>query len=297
MRRGTSDKAVITSEIVETAGGGKSGGQVIGINLGWDFCAEHEQGLKGLKYSFGIPERAMRRRDVRRLVQENLVGANARTVTKVPRELQLLELGDYAYLIFADLHWMKKEDLTEKFLNDILEAYGDEELATAWSEGVDGSGQFGVRMKNDAFNLGTMVLGQIYEAFKRRDVMIFSMGTGSNNPFARPGLVIAIRSRVPEEWLTKMKESDEDYLNLTEAAEKTGIEAKLKAAGKRYFALSPRWASSIKSTSDGEVKSQHSVIFWLNPHERENNFGWYTVEQLMDWIDGKGPIPKVRTTA
>lgn len=297
MRRGHSDKQVITSEIVETADGRKSGGQVIGINLGWDFCAEHERGIKGLKQAFGIPDKA-HRRGIRRLIQGDIVGADARTVTKVPRELQLFELGGYAYLIFADLRWMKREDLNEKFFNDILEADGDEELATAWYEGGSGSGQFGVRIKNDALNTGSMVLGQIYEAFKRRDAMIFSMGSGTNNPFARAGLTIAIRSRVPEEWLKKMKEADEDYLNLQEASAKTGIEAKLKVADKRYFALSPRWASSIRR----ETTSQYPVVYWLNPFEqRENNSGYFTVEELIDWIEGKGPIPKfesvTRTTA
>ncbi len=64
-------------------------------------------------------------------------------------------------------------------------------------------------------------------------------------------------------------------------------------AKKGYYALQPMWASKIKSTKDGEIKTQYPVVFFLNPiNQNECNFGWFTVEQLLDWIDGKGPIPK-----
>lgn len=288
MRRSMSDKGVITSEIVEVADGRKTGGQVIGINLGWDFCAEHEWGVKDLNRAFGIPGKPERRSGVHGLVSGDLVGADTRTVTKVPKDLKFFEnIDGYAYLFFSSsISWIveRESDLTAEGLakrfDDALESSRDEDLSTAWS-----GNSFGIRMKNDALNLGTMVLGQIYEAFASRDAMIFFSGKG--NPFANKGLVLAIRSRVPEEILNQMRE----------AVEKTGIEEKLKANDKRYFALSPRWASSIKSTSDGEVKTTHPVIFWLNPMKQDqNNFGWFTVEQLTEWIDGKGPIPKTRST-
>jgi hypothetical protein len=33
-------------------------------------------------------------------------------------------------------------------------------------------------------------------------------------------------------------------------------------------------------------------MYFLNPmRQQENNFGWFTVEELEQWMEGKGPIP------
>ena len=56
----------------------------------------------------------------------------------------------------------------------------------------------------------------------------------------------------------------------------------MEKAGKKYFALSPRWKDDNKK----------EVIFWLNPYHQDiDNFGWFTVEDLKDWAKGKGKIP------
>jgi hypothetical protein len=65
----------------------------------------------------------------------------------------------------------------------------------------------------------------------------------------------------------------------------------LTKAKKKWFALSPKWSGEIKSTVNGEINTQFDVIFWLNPMDQHtNNAGWWTVEQLMQWGEGKGPV-------
>lgn len=93
--------------------------------------------------------------------------------------------------------------------------------------------------------------------------------------------MIAIASRlsqaVTDDWL----QADLEDKNLKEEVLATGIEEKLHLAGKRYFALSPR------REKDG------GIIFWLNPMEQDkNNYGWFKLAQLEQWIKNKGPIPK-----
>jgi len=276
MRRGSQEAIVITSPIVETEGR-KSGGQIIGVSLGWDWVPEHEWGISGICGRFGVPGKSSR----------GCVGADVRTITKVPDELKFFDnLDGYAYLMFTDsFSYTKPEDFTAKNFNRMLRLYDEkEDFSTAWSER-----DFGVRMKNDdALNIGGSVLGQIYDAFTKRDGMIF-LG-GQKGPFGNRGLVLSIRSRMPADFLEKMKAADEDYLNLLDASEKTGIKQKLEAAGKNYYALSPRWSTGFK---DDDTKTEHPVVYWLNPEDqRGNNAGWFTVEQLLEWIDGKGPIPK-----
>ena len=280
MRRATTDKKIIVKA---------SDGQVIGINLGWDFIAEHEWGINTINRAFGIPGKPERR-----LLSGDLVGADVRTVTNVPAEFALFEAGyAYSYLLFdVSIGCMKDGELTVERLNKMLEAYkGDEELTTAWCRD-----SFGIRMKNNGLgfiNSGTSVLAQIYDAFANCDSMIFLGGDDRNNVFARRGLTLAIRSRVTEEDLLQMREADKDYLDLVEAVEKTGIENKLAAAGKRYHRLLPSWTSDTSIKPNGKLlKTTHPIFFWLNPVGQDrNSFGWYTVEQLLEWIDGKGPIP------
>ena len=76
-------------------------------------------------------------------------------------------------------------------------------------------------------------------------------------------------------------DADEDYHKLKLAAESTGLEAYLKSRGKRWFALSPRWANDEKS----------GVRFWLNPQEQQKySAGWFTVDELREWADERGPV-------
>lgn len=296
MRRGSQDAELITSQIVDQPEGNKkSGGQIIGVNLGWSFCAEHEWGIDGIRRAFGIPGEPERRRGTRDLMQSDLVGAEVRTITKVPKSLIFREFESAVYLVYSSYY--EVEEPSQEYLDRMMEIRSDSEsdLQTAWSRG-----SFGIHLKkdqSDVLTTRTMVLGQLYEALRRKDAMIF-IG-GRSNPFGNGGLVIAIRSRVPADALRQMKESDENYLDLIDAVEKvekeTGLKAKLEAAGRKYFYLSPRWAKDVQL--NGET-TEHPVVFWLNPYEqRKNNSGYYTVEQLLDWIEGKGPIPKSEAEA
>jgi hypothetical protein len=54
------------------------------------------------------------------------------------------------------------------------------------------------------------------------------------------------------------------------------------------MALRPSWVSDKK-----EANTIYDVHYWLNPSDQNNdNYGWYTVEDLMLWAVNNGPIPK-----
>ncbi len=209
MRRGTQDAFITTSPIAEVETG-KSGGQIIGVSLGWDFIAEHEHGISGIMRAFGILGKP----------QRGLVGADVHTVTKVSAELRFFDnLDGYAYLMFTDLFgYREPEHLTAKTFNRMLCLHDErEEFSTAWS-----ASDFGVRIKNDdIFNIGGSVLGQIYDAFTKLDGMIF-LG-GKKRPFSNLALVLSIRSRMHADFLERMKATDEDYLRLIDVDENTGV--------------------------------------------------------------------------
>jgi hypothetical protein len=129
---------------------------------------------------------------------------------------------------------------------------------------------------------------------------------GGGGVFQNAGLCFAIINKIPEKNLKEMRDGDIDREKLNHASEATGIKKKIDEANEQwrniqevesgrscydrkwgYYALSPRWANS-----DEKKKTKHPVVYWLNPmHQDRNNFGWFTVEDLEKWLEGKGPIP------
>lgn len=263
---------------------------VVGINLGADFCAEHEGGLGSLGQDFGLPERTTRK----------VYGIKRRTATKQHPGLRLVTYGKYTYLVaMPEYRWQSvncREDL-DRFM-EVGPHHDDEELVTAWAPGI-GSGEFAIRVSTPD---GASKLQELYSAANRKKIFManpdIAIAFGGGGPFENSGLTLLIPSRIPAEILESMAARDLDHLDLRDAAEATGIEAKLKAAGKKWFALTPGWASWLESTRDGEVETAHKVVFFLNPiDQRNNNCGWYTVEQLEQWAEDKGPIPAERKHA
>ena len=126
------------------------------------------------------------------------------------------------------------------------------------------------------------------------------------NPFSRSGVIIAITSRMPAEAREEIDKSDSETQRLKEAVEKTGIKELIQAKkdalqswgyGPAYHALAPKWAESIRTIQrdDKEVtlSTKHPVVFFLNPaRQKEFNHGWFTVEELEQWLEGEGPVIK-----
>lgn len=239
-------------------------GDFVGFNLGTGICAEHESGIAGLKRDFGLAPKVTR----------ECFGADARTVTVVPtdRTLRFHRQGETRYLVYTQRLRDEPNVLPVSFYDRLLGAH-DRELTTAW----DGQ-SFGIRVRGQLAS----ELKLLFDAFIDRQAMIF---TGPSNPFGGGGVIIAIRSAVDIRTLTLMAAADLSYLDLLDAAAATGIAERLKRAGKRYYALSPRWANEQKT----------DIVLWLNPMDQgRNNSGWFTVADLDDWIAGKGKIPIAR---
>lgn len=242
----------------------KIDGQLVGFDLGADFCAEHEWGIKGIRRAFQL--------------NDDKIGIDKRMITVIPKALvykdmtyenmkcHLLVLIPYCY--DEDDVNIAKDDLRRWELY----SYGLENsgIVTAWDEK-----SFAILVTDKYKN----ELKELYQAFQSLDVAI---GIAPSEAFRNGGLKFCIKSKLPEETIQSIKDADLDYIALQEAVEKTKIKDILAKAGKKYFALSPRWKDENKK----------EAIFWLNPWDQQNNnFGWYTVQDLKDWAKGKGKIP------
>lgn len=231
-------------------------GKPIALNFGSDYCAEHEWGIKDIRRTFDMDDQAlgMDKRLVKR-PSENIVWVSAETKGKSNSTVK--------YEGFWLRSWSGATEPNE------VNFYRDTTLWTGWSERDFGA--FSTDPKE------ILMLKEFYDALRMPNGAAIWLGGGG--VFKNAGFVVGLVSRFPKETRMQWYDTDVAAAKLKEDAEATGIHARLKAAGKGYFACSPRRAE------DGSVK------FWLNPEQQDRtNYGMFTVEELDQWIAGAGPI-------
>ena len=254
---------------------------LIGFCFGHDYCAEHEWGIKHLNNLFGIDSEAFNNKifgidrfEIKKEPSSNNCKKYTFTtqIDFVPDGKKRRVKKDFnisGFVISADGYYLKSFSPS----NSSIKFYSPKDtLWSGWSE--KDIGIFSIDPKEQEY------ITELYEAINDLNASIWVGGT--SNPFDRGGLILAITSKISDENKEKMYKSDQEAYQLKVDAESTGIKSKLDKAGKKYFALSP-------SRFDDEIK------FWLNPYDQKTNqCGWYTVKELEQWIDDKGPIMEMR---
>jgi len=272
-------------EIVE------DGGRFVGFLLEADYCSEHERGIRPLSQALGIkpltPAPGLPRRsmpspcgyavtllaDGRAQVVRPGEGEGAASRRRVAEDVRLL-------LVDGGLRYSGPEYMSARARTVIKEHgfnAGDAEAVGSWDDSAFAIVAFSARAK--AF------VTELSAAIEAGDAA-FWPGSADVNPFGRKGLVAAIASRVPAETAARMAERDTQAETLAALSAATGIERRLREAGRQFFALTPRLASQSEAPT-----TSHPVVYWLNPCEQAiNEAGWYTVEELDEWIAGTGPV-------
>ncbi|MFG6082250.1 hypothetical protein ACEUZ9_002894 [Paracoccus litorisediminis] len=252
-----------------------------GLSLGHGYCAEHESGIAGIRAIFGQVENA----DPQAVSGFDVFATKAlaadspflgtwerKKATKtIPAEFRLVA-GD----------WRNVAELTapgkQRGLPGTHTSIG---FSAAWSDRG-----FCIRAFSEE---AIALLRDIHQAILSGD-MLLSM-SGSSNPFGRATPCLSIRSRVPASLEQDLISKQQDARRLAEASKATGIEARLAAAGRKYFALKPHFGSASVDTK--LRPTAHPVVYFLNPMEQQRfNFGWFTVEELDAWVAGNGPVIK-----
>lgn len=265
-------------------------GTILGFSLGFDFCAEHESGIRPLKDLLGVGAGGS-------------VGIEARRVTAAPKDLgRCFFFADFPkgtktqpqetrLIVSPQLQWHENPAGRGKNTPPLLPHVSTDpkwlpKLAASWDERGFALRAFGEDERR--------ALQDVHTALIAGDV---ALGLGAAAPFGNSPISLVIVSRMSETMISAVREADLAHLRLQEAAEATGIAARLKAAGRGYYALKPSWVDRFGSLvgRDGVPREQtrHPVIFFLNPMEQRSfNYGWFTVEELDAWIAGFGPVPK-----
>ena len=164
------------------------------LHMEADFCAEHEWGIETLRTAFGMLA-----------LEPETAGLDRHRIQGLPYGLvwHHRPRSRYAFLRFEP--WASREPTVHGRETSIGRR---EEIAGAWS---GGSFQVVAQTPESRANLT-----QLRDAFIAMDVAIL-MGGGNDNPFHRPGLTIAIASRVPESIRSALRDDDLRRLALAPA--------------------------------------------------------------------------------
>lgn len=258
----------------------------IGISLGYDFCAEHEWGIKGMRINLGMPAD----------LEKNNFGLKFRTMTVFDEKCFTFfktkkKFGKTTYkfaILIFDRDWLNYG--TDRLPHDLKNYQSwmipskwdkeGKEIMTAWDENG-----FGIIVRDEE---NIKFLEDLLDAFKKKDICIGLFGGG---PFANARLTIAIKSRMPEGTDEMMKNADlESYetKKLQDEWEKKAAKASKKSF-KDFMCISPRFfAFGNKEEEKEEMKkynTKYNFHIWINASN--DNYGWYTGEQVENWLKSK----------
>ena len=249
-------------------------GVFLGFNLGADYCAEHEWGIRDLARDLGLP------------TGSDVFGIKKYTITKQPSLMRVLRYQShnvkYVSILVHTHSWLNEYDDKRLRANFAPQGNVVSKTDTDFASATWGEEGFAITVPYKYREC----IYKLEQAIKNNDLALFFMKT-KNNPFSNAGLCVMIASLVPEELKEAMLARDKNAYELINAAAKTGIEAQIKASGKDFFALSPRWVKDL----NGDKKTKYPVAFWLNPYN-QNKYasGYFTVEELQLWCEDKGPV-------
>jgi hypothetical protein len=296
----------------------------IGISLGYDYCAEHEWGIKGIKSTFGIPEETTRKN----------MGIKSRTITICPENLLFekdgkdgavlwtgwqsyfdkkvktelpRDLKDYKKRIKSDMKWEAEAKKRYEAKGETYRRDEKDPMISAWSER-----DFGVAVYGEE---KVAWLEYLYEQFKKKNVAITRLNISGDNPFANASLSLVIVDRLPDYALDALYNGDKKYLDLEDYEKKIGmVKIKEKArenSHKRnkdshmgsykqlhyYMACSPDWINyedeEAREARKKELGTKYDIQYWINYADDDDIAGWYTVEVIKKWLTGNKKLSEV----
>ncbi len=175
-------------------------GEFCGLNLGYEFAAEHEIGIVAIKAAFGVNGYAKdRKRGPFGLFTksgEKLYGAQSRKISKLPNMAVVSddkEFVSFGYLDSLSSIWMKTlhEDGAHAIKNKKFK------FASWWSD----RGFFVTMPRGNEIN-------DLLLAFGQHDIIIGSIDFGKENFLSTGGLGLGILSRMDQSTLDKLEEND-----------------------------------------------------------------------------------------
>ena len=267
--------------------------KIWGVNLGYDFCAEHEWGVTGIVEQLGLKERSKRCLGIQNKLIRNKEGishgivefwvrkGSAASHTKKhgysPKKAYYFETSGIA-------SWSSdRGNILQRGRVDLIATYDIEEgRKDLWSEWDKRDFRL-VTTSKDLYDalVGALEAGEL------------TFGLSNNkNLFANSGLLMIDARAFSDELKAEMESDELAYMAFQKKADKVKkqIDKKLKEKKLSYYALSPR---EIDKEQQQKHNTKYDMAFWLNPSDqRAHDSGWYSVEELYQWAKGEGPVIK-----
>ena len=283
-------------------------GKFIGIALGYDYCAEHEWGIDGLKRLFGMPRTSAKN-----------IGIKCRTITIVPpiifkehvvnKGSMKIKKGKYAILYtknkYVDneilpypLHnWVEELNLNFKWNSKKPDSKNDN-IITAWDD--------------ESFGVGVMgedeveYLKELKTAIDEKRLTIAVTDLRKRNPFAGSSLCLLITDRIPQETIDIIYNEDKEYFDREKYEEKIGMKKIIDKYGNKngfkglhyFLACSPKWIDYHDKENREKEKKRHNtkydIIYCINYSDDDENRGWYSAEEIKEWLTGNKKLTEIR---
>lgn len=224
-------------------------GEVYGVSLGYDFCAEHETGIDTLRDYLRLPQLSRRN-----------IGLPSRTA-KVDHVRRLLKFDDkegYSLMYLPDI-----PDETEYVMDG--QTVSNDGIVTAWCEN-----KLAV-MANTPESIS--MLKSIYNQFINNGMTIAFVTTG--NPFARTSLALLVPNKIPSHHIDAMEQLDKNTLVVNRSRNKLNLHDKIVRSRK----LSN--VSVSYEVNKENVNTEYDVIVWVRSMEMH---GWFRVEDVLQFI-------------
>jgi hypothetical protein len=239
--------------------------------LGYDYCSEHEVGIKDLLSKLGTNPKKL--------------GLEAYQITKssLLTTIGQVETKDGPVDVYVIT---SAKDIKIEYLVNILEhKYHEDDYGfdfwTAWGED-----DFLIVMQKTEMSM--KVYNTLIEAFDKNDIAVYQAGSG--NPFGGSGLVIAVYSKIPKEAIKQsiIDRKERDQLNAKMGKSKaiTALKIKQDEWKKTHSGsyLSTPW--DHYALSSPRIQGL-GLVYWLNPaHQNAINSGWVNDKDIWEWVHG-----------
>jgi hypothetical protein len=280
----------------------------IGIALGYDYCAEHEWGIKGLKRICGMPETSKKN-----------MGVRNRAITKCPllvfRE-ETHKNRKFAILYSSGNTWQTQEELEEYLPYDFKNWTEDLIWNEKWNKDHPStrSDKDNISTAWDSESFGVVVMGEkeveylkeLHDALKKYNVTIAVADLRIKNPFAGSSLCLFITDRIPKEIADAMYAGDKEYFDREDYEKKIGMKKIIAKYGNKnnykglhyFLACSPKWIDyedpENRENRKKKLNTKYDIQYWINYSDDDENHGWYSVEEIKEWLTGLKKLTEIR---
>ena len=236
-----------------------------GVNIGYllpgSYFTEQERGIRSLLESFGIAQG-------HNYVEDRKIKKDA-TITFAARQNKT-----------KNLYITTKTSPEDKKYVKTCTAFipRNDEFSACWDDR-----NFAIRGIGES---GCKAIKELKAHMENNNIAIWMASSG--NLFSNSGIFIGFYDKLPEDFIKEINQNIDEIKSVKSLSDNIGIIQKIDSSDKSYYALSPRMANI-----DELNRTEHPIVYWLNPiHQNAYNYGWFTVEELEQWIDDKGPIIK-----